>query len=399
MNLAHWLHNRCFNLVHGHQLIYNQCWEDPRLDRQAMQLKPHDVMLVITSAGCNVLDYLLDEPAHIHAVDLNLRQNALLELKIAGIRRLEFDQFFAMFGEGKLDDAAAIYRSQLRRDLSDPARAFWDRHIGCFEGSVARNSFYFHGTTGVFAWLMNLYIDYVAGAREIIDAMLGASTVEEQSRLYSGQLQPIFWKKPVRWAVRRNATLSLLGVPRPQREQIERDYFGGIGQFMEDCVRTVFGALPLKDNYFWRVYLTGRYTRDCCPNYLKRENFQRLRSGLIDRVSIHTTSVAGLLEREKLHISRYVLLDHMDWLSAGDGASLQQEWQAIVNRAAPDTRVLWRSAGSRTDYVDRVAVAVGGRSRRVGDILNYHREEANRLHAVDRVHTYGSFSIADLAKC
>ena len=38
---------------------------------------------MLTSAGCNALDYLLDGPAEIHAVDVNFRQNALLELKAA----------------------------------------------------------------------------------------------------------------------------------------------------------------------------------------------------------------------------------------------------------------------------------------------------------------------------
>ena len=33
----------------------------------------------------------------------------------------------------------------------------------------------------------------------------------------------------------------------------------------------------------------------------------------------------------------------------------------------------------------------------VGELLTYHTELARRLHARDRVHTYGSFYIADVA--
>jgi len=65
--------------------------------------------------------------------------------------------------------------------------------------------------------------------------------------------------------------------------------------------------------------------------------------------------------------------------------------------AAPGARVLWRSGGLRVDYVDPLEVTVAGRRRRVGDVLTYHRELAADLHARDRVHTYGSFHIADLA--
>ena len=67
-----------FNRVHGTNLVYNTCWEDPRLDRQMLNLQSDSRLVMITSAGCNALDYLLDGPAEIHAVDMNPRQNALL---------------------------------------------------------------------------------------------------------------------------------------------------------------------------------------------------------------------------------------------------------------------------------------------------------------------------------
>jgi len=64
--------------------MFNDAREDPRIDRIALQLCPSDRLMVITSAGCNVLDYLLAGVEHIDAVDINPFQNALLELKIAG---------------------------------------------------------------------------------------------------------------------------------------------------------------------------------------------------------------------------------------------------------------------------------------------------------------------------
>jgi S-adenosylmethionine-diacylglycerol 3-amino-3-carboxypropyl transferase len=91
----------------------------------------------------------------------------------------------------------------------------------------------------------------------------------------------------------------------------------------------------MKDNYFWRLYMNGAYTRDCCPEYLKADNFEKLKSGAVDRVSTHTDSVQGFLEKHDGTISRYILLDHMDWLSDQFFPLLESEWQAIVDRAAP----------------------------------------------------------------
>ena len=72
-----------FKNVHSSNLVYNICWEDPRCDRQVMNINEESKIVMITSAGCNALDYLLDNPAQIHCIDLNSRQNALVELKKA----------------------------------------------------------------------------------------------------------------------------------------------------------------------------------------------------------------------------------------------------------------------------------------------------------------------------
>jgi S-adenosylmethionine-diacylglycerol 3-amino-3-carboxypropyl transferase len=201
----------------------------------------------------------------------------------------------------------------------------------------------------------------------------------------------------MKFAMNRDTTLSMVGVPKAQRRQVETHYEGGVVRFIQDCVEAVFAQLPLWDNYFWRVYLTGEYTRRCCPEYLKEENFQRLKSGLADRVSVHTDSVQGFLERHEGPISRFVLLDHMDWLSGRFFPLLEAEWQAIVNRAAPGARAIWRSGGLRTEFLNQVNVFARGAFRPLPEMLIYHGKLAAELHAKDRVHTYGSFYIADIA--
>lgn len=394
MALVDWLNVRMFNLVHRNNLVYNTCWEDPRLDRVAMDISSDDNVLVITSAGCNALDYALTGPNAVYAVDMNPRQNALLELKMAGIRHLEFEDFFAMFGCGGHHDTSRIYRQVLRSSLSPWSRGYWDKKIRLFDG---RKSFYFFGTSGRFARFINFYVDRIIRVRPWLDELLSADNVETQREIYDGYIREKFWSKPLNFAMGRNATLSMVGVPRAQRQQVDKHYEGGIVQFVQDCVEAVFACLPISDNYFWRVYLTGKYTPSCCPEYLRPENFQALKDGLVDRVSTHTDSVEGFLRKNDVRISRYVLLDHMDWLSTDFYPLLESEWQAILMRATPNARVLWRSGGLKTDFVDRVNVRHQGVSQELGELLSYHEDLAAELHALDRVHTYGSFYIADLA--
>jgi S-adenosylmethionine-diacylglycerol 3-amino-3-carboxypropyl transferase len=394
MSMLDWFSGRVFRFVHGNNLVYNTCWEDPRLDRQALQIGPDDNILVITSAGCNALDYALCSPHHVYAVDMNPRQNALLDLKLAGIKNLQYEDFYWMFGRGYLPNAREIYRDKLRPALGAWSRGYWDKYIKFFDNKD--RPFYFRGTSGTFARGIKFYTDRVIRVRPYIDAILEAKTLEEQRKIYFDHLREKFWSRPMRFAMNRDSTLSMVGVPKAQRRQVETQYEGGIVKFVQDCVDAVFAELPLHDNYFWRVYMTGRYAPDCCPEYLKPDNFQKLKDGLAERVTTHTDSVQGFLDKTDARISRYVLLDHMDWLSDKFFPLLELEWQSIINRAAPHTRLIWRSGGLRTDYLDRVQVTVNGQSRGLMELLRLDPELAARLHPLDRVHTYGSFYIAEM---
>ena len=396
MILTDWISSRVFNAVHRNNLVYNTCWEDPRLDREALDFQPDDRVMVVTSAGCNALDYVLCNPLEVHAVDMNPRQNALLQLKLAGMRRLDYEDFFRMFGEGRLPGVRKVYESKLRQDLNDWSRGFWDRKIKFFDNP--RKTFYYRGTSGAFARLMRLYVEKVIKVRKSIDRLLDAPTVEEQLRIYEVELENKFWTGFVKFAMNRDTTLSMLGVPKAQRRQIETQYEGGVVKYVRDCVEAVFTQLPLKDNYFWRVYLNGAYTKDCCPEYLKEENFERLKGGLCDRVTTHTCSVQSFLEQSPVPISKFILLDHMDWLSDKFFPLLESEWQAIHDRATENSRIIWRSGGLRTDFINQVKVLRNGELTPVNDLLTYHEDLAARLHPLDRVHTYASFYIADLKK-
>jgi S-adenosylmethionine-diacylglycerol 3-amino-3-carboxypropyl transferase len=121
------------------------------VDRQALGITSEDTLVVITSAGCNVLDYALLDPRRIHAVDANPRQTALLELKLAGIRRLAYDDFFAAFGHGRHPGFRDLYFDALRPDLSPFAKQYWDRNREWFSQRDARDTFYFFGLAGMVA--------------------------------------------------------------------------------------------------------------------------------------------------------------------------------------------------------------------------------------------------------
>ena len=394
MTRTHRVGRACCDLVHRHQLVYNTCWEDPRLDREALRIGSRDTVVVITSAGCNALDYALDGPKHIHAVDLNPRQNALLDLKLAAIETLTHEDFFALFGKGYFPRWRDAYEAQLRPALPPWSQAYWDGHGHYFTGSAARPTFYFHGTTGFVARAVDLYLRYAARVRVDIDQLLGASSVDAQREVYERKrLGERLFGPLLRWALGRQALFALLAVPPVQRAHLEQSYAGGIAGFIQERIETVLTRLPIADNYFWRVYLTGSYAPDCCPEYLTAHGFARLKAGLVRRITTHTGSLLSFLRETPRQVTRLVLLDHMDWMTDAQ-STLTEEWQAIFDSAAPKSRLLWRSGGTETAFVDRLRLS---KDVTVGSRLSYDRGLAERLHALDRVNTYGSFHIAEVA--
>lgn len=392
--LASRVYGRVFDALYSRALVYNTCWEDPAVDRKALALGPADTVLVITSAGCNALDYALDGPRRIHAVDANPRQNALLELKLVGIRSLDFEDFFAFFGHGFHPDAAGLYRRLLRDELSPFARSYWDRHHDWFGRGPGRRSFYYRGLSGRVARAVRAYLDLRPSLRQACDDFFAARSLEEQRAVYDAAASKL-WSRTIEWALSRQVTLDLLGVPHTQRAEVERHDARGVAGYVRASVDYVFRELPVADNYFWRLYVYGGYTPECCPEYLKPGNFERLKAGLADRILIHTETVTHFLRGTRDTITRFVLLDHMDWMGSHLPEALEEEWAAIAARAAPRARAIFRSAHAQPEYLQRLHVPVEGRRRPVHDVLAFHPELARELTRADRVHTYAGFHIAD----
>ena len=381
---AAWLGRRIFDVVWRNNLVYNQCWEDPAVDREALALTPADTVLAITSAGCNVLDYALSG-ARVVAVDANPRQNHLLELKLAAIRALDFDAFFAMFGRGGTPRVRFLYQ-EIRRQLLGDARAFWDHRIRLFDPDRTRGrSFYYSGTAGLVALALRLYLHHLAGLRKGIERILDAADVEDQLRLYRAEVRRRLLGGGFLEVLGSPGVLSLLGVPGPQRDMVTRAA-GGFAGFIATCLDHVMSVGLLRENYFWSVYLRGGYSADCCPEYLKPENFARLKQGLAANVRSFSGTVTQYLKGHPGPVTAFVLLDHMDWMAV-EPRLVEEEWSLILAAAGRGARAIFRSGAP-----DARVVPPAIQTR-----LRFETDRARALHQRDRVGTYGSFHIAHLA--
>lgn len=369
------LQQRLFKSVVSNNLVYNTCWEDPRIDRQLLNLDSDSKVVMLTSAGCNALDYLLDNPAKIYCVDSNPAQNALLELKIALLEHGSHELLWDFFGKGRRPGAHIIYNQKLRSLLPSAAQTFWDGNLSYFTPNTSQPSFYFRGTAGKFALMVHNRIRRKGLYPQIIN-LINADTLSEQE-YYFDEIEPQLWNTFQKWLIRQHATMTMLGVPATQRKMIEKRYKGGLLHFIRASLKHVFTRLPLNDNYFWRVYITGSYTPDCCPNYLLERHFAKLHQSA-DRITTHTSTLLKFLKRNPGAYSHFVLLDHQDWMADTKPTLLAREWKEILDNSKPGSRILFRSAGGAKNFLPDF----------VFDHVYFQEEETGKLHPKDRVGTY-----------
>lgn len=373
------LRKRLFGFIHTHYLIYNTCWEDPRCDRKLLDLDDQSEVVMITSAGCNALDYLLEDPKHIHCVDLNPKQNSLLELKATLFERGNFNRLFQFFGEGGHREAVSYYKEHLRANLSPEAQEYWDKKISYFNGKGRRKTFYYCGTSGTIAYFAGKYFKLRKSLFRLLEKFFQAPSLEYQTQLYQ-QIENKLWSRPMEWMVNRKFVMYLAGVPDSQIELFSNKYENGTVGFVQERFENVFTRLPVSENYFYHVYFHGKYSDTCCPNYLKEMYFDDIQDR-VDRIQTYTTSLSQFLKDKPGTYSHYVLLDHQDWLAFYDKEALEEEWQLILQNSKPGTKILMRSAADQIDFFPEFV------KERVAFIP---QKDLKEIHNQDRVGTYGS---------
>lgn len=370
--------NWIFSRIHQSKLIYNTCWEDPRCDRMLLDIQPNSKVVMITSAGCNALDYLLDDPVEVHCIDMNYRQNALLELKKSGIMNLTYDNFFSFFGKGSTPEAKSFYNEKLKKDLSIPSQKYWNQNIKYFNGKGLRKSFYYRGTSGLLAYSVTRLMKMKKQVNKNLSYLFSAASLAEQQECFSILEQKVF-NPFVKRLVNNHYTMTLAGVPKNQQVLIEETYRGGIMEYLRDCFKKTFTTLDTSENYFYQLYLNGEYTKECCPEYLKKENFETLRSK-VDSIHVHTTTVSDYLVKNPGTYSHFVLLDHQDWLASNCPEELEREWRLILENSHSGTKILLRSAAKEIDFFPDF----------VKERVVFDEEKAKAAHDQDRVGTYAS---------
>lgn len=336
-------------------LVYAQIWEDPVIDMEALAITPDCHVVTIASGGCNVLSYLIADPAAITAVDLNTAHVAYNRLKIAAARHLpDHAAFYRFFGCADEIGNLVAYRNVIRPHLDNLSRRYWEgrdfagrRRIGGFAKNIYKRGL-LGGFIGTAHLLARLY-------RIDLKDVLEARSIEEQRYIFETKLAPVFDRKFVRWLVDQPMSLFGLGIPPAQYAALAGDSPDGIRAVLKQRLQKLACDFDIRANYFAQQAFGRRYDRRegaSLPPYLERASYPLI-AGRIDRVEmLHANFTEHLAALPPASRDRYVLLDAQDWMT---DAQLTALWQEITRTARPGARVLFRTAAAPTLLPGRVA--------------------------------------------
>jgi S-adenosylmethionine-diacylglycerol 3-amino-3-carboxypropyl transferase len=274
-------------------------------------------------------------------------------MKLAAMRHLpSHADVLRFFGQSATRHNSAAYDRFIAPHLDGATKHYWNardwrgrRRITAFD-----RNFYATGLLG-----RCIASGHLLARLHGVDpsAIMAARTQREQRRFFDEQLAPLFDRPLIRRLTGNRASLFGLGIPPAQYDALAG------GTDMAGVLRARLEKLachfPLKDNYFaWQAFARrypGPY-EGALPLYLRAEHYEAIRDGS-GRVTVHHRNFTRLLaERPALSVDRFVLLDAQDWMN---DEQLNALWTEITRTAAPQARIIFRTAGEPSILEGRVS--------------------------------------------
>ena len=250
------------------RIRYSLVWEDSETLYQGLQLQPEDKVLVITSAGCNVLNCLLKNPAKVTAIDLNPVQNQLLRLKKYLILHFEHTVLSALLGLEKPETVAKTWQ-KVAPEMPADLRAYWSPFFRCHPAGLLMAGKLEGYLTGFYGTLPKLQqqqlrkliqFDDVTAQRDFFLSTLHKSTFRQQFVTYFDE-----------------ANLSKGRDPKLFKYAQESG-----GEAFYQRLKDQVSSVLVKDNFFFRFFFFGPedLPESILPPCYREENFQALRQQL-----------------------------------------------------------------------------------------------------------------------
>lgn len=262
---------------------YANCWEDADLLLSTTSLPENSNILSIASGGDNSLALLTTHPKMLYAVDVNVAQLHLCELKAASFSALAYDDLLQfLFGTSRSKELFETVKSS----LSAPCRKYWEAN----ESSIHKGVLHSGKFERYFRFFRKKLMPFIHSQRTIT-MLLDDKTEQEQIDLYFKKWDSGPWKFLFKLFFSK-FIMGTFGRTKAYLDQVDIP----VGTFIYDQAKLHLQSKACQSNYFLHYIFTGCF-KPQLPFYLRIEHYETIKNNL-SAMSLKHGDVKDLIKQE-----------------------------------------------------------------------------------------------------
>lgn len=319
------------------RIRYSLVWEDSSTLYNALDITPDDRVLVITSAGCNVLNALLKNPKSVTAIDLNPIQNRLLRFKLHVIHNHDYLTFQNILGINGRDEVIEAWK-KIASTLSGKQIPYWAKFFeshpdGLFTSGKLEHyitSFYSILKPDIKGHLQKLTtFTNVKGQAEYFNETLDNSSFKPQFIQYFDQ-----------------ANLSKGRDPKLFKYATESG-----GETFYNRLATQISSSLVSTNFFFHFFFWGpeNLPDNLLPPCYQEANYNKLKESIYKIEIVNGEAIDFLLSNEGKHINKASLSNIFEYTTNDEFNWVYKH--LFTNREFPLRLIFWNLLNQQGDTI------------------------------------------------
>ena len=335
---------------------YANCWEDAEVLIQGLKPESNSRILSIGSAGDNSFSLLSSSPELVTAIDINPAQTALIELKKAAIKNLDYQGTLGFLGFAEYSARIETFH-KLKKGLSVNAHQYWSDNLKMIENGVIHQGKF----EKYFQYFSRRVLPLIHQSKTAEKLMLNKSKTEQEN-FYRQSWNTWRWQLLFRIFFSR-VVIGKFGRDKQffneVKEPVAKSIFKRVGKYLA-------GQYVFENEFL--EYILFRNFKKNLPHYLRPENFEIIKIN-IDKLEIVTGSF-GTYYTSNCNYSHLNLSDIFEYLSEDD---YLRTVKLIKENSKMGTKLVYWNllVPRRLSHTEPAA-------------FRYKQEKSNELSAIDK---------------
>jgi S-adenosylmethionine-diacylglycerol 3-amino-3-carboxypropyl transferase len=252
---------------------YANCWEDADILLEGLNPSPGSKILSIASAGDNSFSLLTTNPQMVVAIDVNVIQLYLVELKKVCILHLDHAELLAFLGFTPAINREEVF-NKLKGELHSETRQYWEKNLDQIKAGIISQGKFEH----YFQLFSSKILPWIH-SQKTTEALLETKSEQQQQQFYAKHWNT--W----RWQLLFKLFFSKYVMGKYGRDpEFLKEVKVPVGQFIFNKAEKHLQSTRAQNNFMLRYNLTGSFG-GMLPHYLLPNNLEKVRSQL-DKIHI-----------------------------------------------------------------------------------------------------------------